>query len=610
MKVVVIGAGSIGVRQATLLHRLVAPEILIVEPDAGRRAAFLRAVPARPLESLDLALDEHPDAAIICSPTSMHVPHCLRALRADCHVLLEKPISNNLDDVNLLRDEARSRERVVLVSCNFRFDPALSQMKEWIQSGLVGRVLTCRASYGQDLRQCRPGRDYRTVYASNKAMGGGILLDSVHEIDYLSWFFGPVESVSAVTGKLSDLEMDTEDSANLLLRFKSGPRGLVQLDYFRPEYNRSCEVIGTEGILQWSYSPKTMRYFSCRSGLWSTRALDDDGATDNMYSQQLRHFLGCIAGEKEPAQSIDDAANTLDVVLSAARSAECGREVAISTADRQAARCHCAGTAVPMRGPTTATRIVTIIQARVNSKRLPGKVLVDICGKPMLARVIERVRSAKSAGVIIVATTSNPADDPIASLCTALGVVCFRGSEYDVLDRYYHCAEEAGADVVIRITGDCPLTDPQLVDQMTGTFRSTGADYASNRRYGSPEALYSYPDGLDVEIFTFDALRCAQKEATSAYDREHVTPFIWRNLARFRVLFTQSSKEFHKRQWTVDYPEDLEFVRGIYARLQDGLFGVQSVLNILKENPELAAINEQHAPAGDWRYAPRAGAEG
>src|ERR1035438_9761040 len=203
-------------------------------------------------------------------------------------------------------------------------------MKQWLQSGLLGRVLTCSASYGQDLRQSRPERDYRTVYASSKALGGGIVLDSVHEIDYLSWFFGSVESVSAMTSKLSDLEMDTEDSANLLLRFDSGVRASIQLDYFRPEYNRSCEVIGTEGILQWSYSPRVLRYFSRRSGLWSTRAMDQNVNSDFMYEQQLRHFFDCIVWDLEPVQDVADAAETLKIALCALRSAECGRENRVS----------------------------------------------------------------------------------------------------------------------------------------------------------------------------------------------------------------------------------------------------------------------------------------
>jgi spore coat polysaccharide biosynthesis protein SpsF len=175
----------------------------------------------------------------------------------------------------------------------------------------------------------------------------------------------------------------------------------------------------------------------------------------------------------------------------------------------------------------------------------------------------------------------------------------------DVLDRYYRCAEQAGADVVVRITADCPLIDPQLIDQVIHAFLTTAVDYASNRRYGSPQALNSYPDGLDVEVFTFEALRRAHEEATSRYEREHVTPFIWRNFNRFRVLYTQSPMEFAQRQWTVDYPQDLEFVRMVYDRLGNDTFGMTEVLQLLAKEPDLSRVNGHIVPQGDWRYSLR-----
>jgi spore coat polysaccharide biosynthesis protein SpsF len=606
MKIVIVGAGSIGSRHGRLLHDLAAPQILVVDPDDERRAQFLRTVPARAVASLALALDEHPDAAIICSPTSMHVSQCLQALRANCHVLVEKPISNSLDGIGVLAREAQSRKRAVLVSCNFRFDPALSQMKTWIESGLVGSILTCRATYGQDLRKCRPNRDYRSVYASSKKLGGGVILDSVHEIDYLSWFFGSIDSVSAMAAKLSDLEMDAEDSANLLLRFKSGVRAVVQLDYFRPEYNRSCEVIGTKGIIQWSYSPKVLRYFSGQTGLWSTRAMDDDAAADIMYSQQLQHFLDCIAGTATPAQGITDAAEALLVAQAALQSAENRLELPVSPAGREISlRGQNKERARPLHRPVLPSRTIAIIQARMTSSRLPGKVLADIGGQPMLSRVISRVKRATSVSEIVVAAPAASSSDSITSVCATLGITCFRGSELDVLDRYYRCAEQAGADVVVRITADCPLIDPQLIDQVIHAFLTTAVDYASNRRYGSPQALNSYPDGLDVEVFTFEALRRAHEEATSRYEREHVTPFIWRNFNRFRVLYTQSPMEFAQRQWTVDYPQDLEFVRMVYDRLGNDTFGMTEVLQLLAKEPDLSRVNGHIVPQGDWRYSLR-----
>ncbi len=602
MKVLIVGAGSVGTRHARLIHKLSAPEIVIVDPDDQRRAAVMKVVPAREVATLEAALSEHPDAVIICSPTSLHASQCLQALRANCHVLVEKPISHTLETLDLLSQEAVARRRVVLVACNFRFDPALAQMKRWLDSGIIGRPLTCRATYGQDLSQCRPGRDYRRIYASSRDLGGGVLLDCVHEIDYLSWFFGRVESVSAMLGKLGELEIDTEDSANLLLRFSSGTRALVQLDYFRPEYNRSCEIIGTNGILQWSYSPKMLRYLSARSGLWSTWTMDDDSAVDVMYSEQLRHFLSCIAGQSSPAQGIEAGAQTLNVALCAAHASQSRSEVTIASPHLQSEPERQKKAA---NGNISQSRIVTIVQARMKSVRLPGKVLADVAGKPMLGRVVERANLALLSNGMVVATTEDPVDHLVEQYCHALGVPCFRGSESDVLKRYSQCARRFEADIIVRLTADCPLIDPSLIDEVIHTFLEASVDYASNRRFGSSRPIHSFPDGLDVEVFTLASLETADAEARSDYDREHVTPFIWRQFGRFRLLHIQSPKEFRQRSWTVDYPEDLDFARRIFEHLGDRMFGYKEVLALLESNPEITKSNGHVVPNGDWRYAGR-----
>ncbi|MER3422660.1 MAG: aminotransferase [Nitrospiraceae bacterium] len=235
-------------------------------------------------------------------------------------------------------------------------------------------------------------------------------------------------------------------------------------------------------------------------------------------------------------------------------------------------------------------RVVAIVQARMGSTRLPGKVLAEIAGRPMLWYVVERVRRARTVDKVVVATTGNSEDDAIAAFCADNCIQCFRGSEMDVLDRFYQAAKHFGADVVVRITGDCPLIDPEVVDKVVGTYLEGDYDYVSNT------LRYTYPDGLDVEVFSFEALERAWKEAHLASHREHVTPYI-RTSGKFRVFNVENEIDLSKEnlRWTVDDPADLEFVRAVYSRLGRGQrpFGLTDVLQLLKREPYLMEINKK-----------------
>ncbi len=231
-------------------------------------------------------------------------------------------------------------------------------------------------------------------------------------------------------------------------------------------------------------------------------------------------------------------------------------------------------------------RVVAIIQARMGSTRLPGKVLKDLGGETVLARVVSRTRRATLLDEAVVATSVLPADDTIARECEHLKVACFRGDEVDVLDRYYRAAQKFAADAVVRITADCPLIDPELVDTTIRTFLEQKADYANNT---SPR---TYPRGLDTEVFTFTGLERAWREAVKPYEREHVTPYFYEHPELFRVAFTRGERDYSAHRWTLDTPEDLELIRAIYARLDNrDDFGWREVLAVTEREPELAALN-------------------
>jgi glutamate-1-semialdehyde aminotransferase/spore coat polysaccharide biosynthesis protein SpsF (cytidylyltransferase family) len=231
---------------------------------------------------------------------------------------------------------------------------------------------------------------------------------------------------------------------------------------------------------------------------------------------------------------------------------------------------------------------LALIQARMGSSRFPGKVLQDLSGRPMLWHVVNRVRKARNVDRVVVATTDLEVDDPVAWFCEQEGIGCFRGSEQDVLDRFYQAAKANHADVVVRITADCPLIDPSVIERVLARFQRGDCDYVCNI------IRYTYPDGLDTEVFSFGALERAWREASKPSEREHVTPYL--RMDKFRVANVESEVPVSPAQyrWTVDRPADLDFVRKVYAASsKKGEFGFRDIFDLLKERPDLATIQAE-----------------
>jgi spore coat polysaccharide biosynthesis protein SpsF len=230
---------------------------------------------------------------------------------------------------------------------------------------------------------------------------------------------------------------------------------------------------------------------------------------------------------------------------------------------------------------------VAIIQARMGSTRLPGKIMQNLDGAPVLVRCVERTRRVATLDAVIVATTEEPADDGVVALCRERDYPCTRGSQDDVLDRYYRAAQQYHADIIVRITSDCPLIEPTVIDSVVHGFYATSCDYASNTL--PPR---NYPRGLDVEVFRFDALARAWREDQNPAWREHVTPYIYRHPELFTLHTVVNDVDYSHMRWTVDTPEDLAFVRKIYEAF-DGRddFTWHEVLHLLEQHPEWLDIN-------------------
>lgn len=236
--------------------------------------------------------------------------------------------------------------------------------------------------------------------------------------------------------------------------------------------------------------------------------------------------------------------------------------------------------------------ITGLMQARMGSSRLPGKTLTEVEGKPLLEHIINRVEASRYLERIVVATTTLAEDDLLASSASQCGVDVFRGHAEDVLDRFYQAARQIGATVIVRLTADDPFKDPEVIDNVIAEYlrRAPEIDYVSNTLEPT------YPEGLDVEVFSFAALEAAWREAERPSDREHVTPYIYRFPERFRIAQVRHSQDLSSLRWTLDYPEDLIFTREVYRRLYRGqVFGMQEILALLCAQPELAGINAGHS---------------
>lgn len=246
-----------------------------------------------------------------------------------------------------------------------------------------------------------------------------------------------------------------------------------------------------------------------------------------------------------------------------------------------------------------SARVLTVVQARTGSTRLPGKVLRPVLGKPVLTLMMERILRSHHAGTVVVATTEDRDDDAIVELCDRSGWPAFRGSTDDVLDRHYRVAATMGADIVVKIPSDCPLIDPDVIDIVLDRALGSDADFTSNLHPPT------WPDGNDVEVMTMEALTTAWDEARKPLEREHTTPFLWEQPERFIVDNVRWDRDLSmSHRWVLDYPEDLEFITAVFESLYptNPEFGIEEVLTLLDQRPELRAINAHLAGVNWYRH--------
>jgi len=319
-KVLVVGSGSIGRRHLRNLITLGIRELAICDSQEERLAPVVDELKIPGFTSYEKALAESaPDIVFVCTPPVFHLAQARQALLAGAHVFVEKPLSNTLEGVDDLIAEADSGNRVVRVGYNLRFHPGLLQIKQLLADGVIGRIFWAYIEFGQFLPDWRPWQDYRESYTARKDLGGGIIMDASHELDYAMWLLGTPSEVGCMAGKTSDLEMDVEDSATILLRFAGGTEAVIHVDCIQRTYSRFCKLVGELGTALWDYNDNQVRIFSSSNKKWENISYEFE--PNQMYLREVEDFLAKVVKGKTEVTHLRHSRSVLAVALAARESA-------------------------------------------------------------------------------------------------------------------------------------------------------------------------------------------------------------------------------------------------------------------------------------------------
>jgi len=329
MKFLIAGLGSIGRRHLRNLVALGEREIILYRTGNSTMAA--EELADFPQETdLEHALEKHrPQAVIVSNPTALHLDVAIPAAKRGCAILLEKPISHTMERLNILQEAAAKSGSKILVGFQFRYHPGLVRAKQWISEEEIGRLISAHVHFGEYLPAWHPWEDYRKGYAARADMGGGVVLTQCHSLDYLPWLMGSVESVWGFTARLSDLEVDVEDTAKIGVRFHGGALGSLHLDYNQQPPEHYFTVIGTKGTLKWNLSDGAARVYRPDKQDWEVFPLPDGWERNVMFMEQMKHFLQVARGEADPSCTLEDGIRVMKVIEAVHQSQATGRRIEV-----------------------------------------------------------------------------------------------------------------------------------------------------------------------------------------------------------------------------------------------------------------------------------------
>lgn len=299
MKFLICGLGSIGQRHLKNLIKIGEKDIIAYRSSKKPIHEYFGPVDVPFYYNLKEVFAEKPDAVFVTNPTSLHIPLALEAAKQGCHLFIEKPISSDLKDVDKLIRVVNEKKLTAMVGCNLRFHPGLIKIKRILEDKDLGDVYYCRVRYSSYLPDWHPWENYKKSYSARRELGGGVILTVIHELDYPYWFFGKVEKITSVLNKKSYLGIGAEESAEITLRHKNGVVSQIHLDYLTKPTVRNCEIVGTRGKIYWDY--------------YEDKSFDPN----QMYIDELKHFIDCVKNHKKPLITLEDGEEVLKMALEA-----------------------------------------------------------------------------------------------------------------------------------------------------------------------------------------------------------------------------------------------------------------------------------------------------
>lgn len=316
MRVLVVGCGSIGRRHIQNLVALGVGKVGACDINKSKRDRIINEINITPYEDMEYAMEKDDyDVAFICSPPNLHMPQAAWLLERGMHCLIEKPLSHNLEGIDGIIDIADRKQKIVLIGYNLRYSPSLKSIKKLIDSGAIGNVLSVRASVGYYLPYMRPSEDYRKGYGASSEKGGGIVLDASHEIDYVRYLVGEVDEVSATCKKISALDIDTEDFAEITMRHESGAYSQIHLDYLQTNYRRNCEIIGDKGMIVWDLNERLFKLYGEKDKEYRVYYEGLNASVNDFYLEEIRHFIRCIEGVEEPLVDVREGKRLMEIIV-------------------------------------------------------------------------------------------------------------------------------------------------------------------------------------------------------------------------------------------------------------------------------------------------------
>lgn len=332
MKILVVGFGSIGRRHIRNIKSIDANIKIAVWRQFNRVAELGDLAPL--VENVfflqDEALGWKPDVAFVTNPAPMHLDTALMFARNNSHLFIEKPLSVDDSGLGELLKECERRNRVLMVGYVLRFSEPLKILKKTLEQGRIGNILSIKASVGQHLLNWRRGQRYQDTVTGRKDLGGGVLLELSHELDYVRWLVGEATRIHALMSKVSNLEIDVEDIAEICLKFKCGALGNVHLDMLDHATNRSCRIIGTEGTVAWNSSDDNcVRLYSAKTARWEDLYISKEEDKNEMYMAELRHFFDCVTKNKVPLVSGEEGRRVVKLIMATRCSAERGEAISL-----------------------------------------------------------------------------------------------------------------------------------------------------------------------------------------------------------------------------------------------------------------------------------------